>query len=134
MKKCNNCLILKPLTDFKSYTRNQCTKCFSFKKNQYRKKESVQARYYFLEYTRNAKKRKINFDLLEQDFSNFINKNCYYCNVKLEQIRLDRLDNNLGYTKDNVVPCCKSCNFLKGSLSYNEFMDKIYNIYKNHGK
>jgi hypothetical protein len=34
---------------------------------------------------------------------------------------IDRIDSSKGHTKDNVVPCCKYCNFGKGKLSLNEF-------------
>jgi len=59
-------------------------------------------------------------------------KECHYCGEELfwprskhegYQTNLDRKNNALGYTKENVVPCCGDCNFLKGSrFSYEEFL------------
>ena len=61
-------------------------------------------------------------------------KHCHYCNVELtrgeykkENNRsycplLDRKDPNIGYTKDNCVSCCPTCNFLKNQLSYDEML------------
>lgn len=44
---------------------------------------------------------------------------------------LDRLDNTKRHSKDNVVPCCFSCNEIKSSSSLNEFLLKIKSIYEN---
>ena len=65
---------------------------------------------------------------------------CYYCRVdfgKLTGSCLDRVDSNLGYHVDNVVPCCRRCNMLKS----NEFTEaetkfmvlalKIFRRYKD---
>jgi 5-methylcytosine-specific restriction endonuclease McrA len=35
---------------------------------------------------------------------------------------LDRMDNAKGHSLDNVVPCCKTCNLSKGSMSQEEFI------------
>ena len=41
---------------------------------------------------------------------------CYYCGSPMlsSGSGLDRLDNTLGYTVTNVVPCCSQCNLLRG--------------------
>jgi hypothetical protein len=36
---------------------------------------------------------------------------------------IDRLDNALGYTTANSVPCCKPCNQAKNDRSVDEFRD-----------
>lgn len=38
---------------------------------------------------------------------------------------LDRLDNSLGYTKQNCVPCCAVCNRGKNSMGYNEWKEYL---------
>ena len=40
----------------------------------------------------------------------------------MESTGLDRVDSNKGYTDDNVVPCCGSCNQLKNELPYKYFV------------
>ena len=40
---------------------------------------------------------------------------CAYCEVENGH-GLDRLDNALGHSKDNVVSCCEKCNFILGDL------------------
>ena len=35
---------------------------------------------------------------------------------------IDRMDNAVGYEKQNIVPCCKSCNYMKGTQSLDKFL------------
>ncbi len=56
---------------------------------------------------------------------------CYYCkkecllvyeNIREEkQWTLDRLDNNIGHCKDNVVICCLKCNLKRRTLDDEKF-------------
>ena len=56
---------------------------------------------------------------------------CYYCkseciflykNVREpKQWTLDRLNNDIGHTKDNVVICCLECNLKRGRLNDEKF-------------
>ena len=76
------------------------------------------------------------------------NKNCTYCgdepnncftdrlnkNYKVKYSGIDRIDSNIGYIKNNVVPCCNKCNTAKSILSQNEFKDLIIKIYNNYVK
>ena len=41
------------------------------------------------------------------------------------------MDNSMGYTIDNSVPCCKECNTAKSVLTVDEFVDLISRIYNN---
>lgn len=102
----------------------------------------------YRDYKDNARIRNIEFSLSESKFFKTIDEPCYYCNalpVKYNNIHLskhptdgdflrngiDRLDNNQGYTDENVVPCCKTCNYMKHTNSYEEFSNQIEKIYKN---
>ncbi|CAN0567044.1 unnamed protein product, partial [Laminaria digitata] len=40
---------------------------------------------------------------------------------------VDRVQNGT-YENHNVVPCCKTCNFMKGPLSVNDFLGKVKRI------
>lgn len=44
---------------------------------------------------------------------------------------IDRIDSEVGYTKENTVPCCKYCNTAKNTMSYNEFIEWIKRVYKH---
>ena len=78
--------------------------------------------------TNKAPKKNIMVTLTFDEFLEFtkINK-CHYCgceiewkrrktNVQSARYNLDRKDNNIGYTKENCVVCCKECNYAKGKF------------------
>ena len=64
------------------------------------------------------------FDLTFNQFMNFWQKDCFYCGNKIETIGLDRIDNKIGYIKENIISCCWICNKMKNQLSANEFINK----------
>ncbi len=95
-------------------------------------------------YKRNAKIRGIEYKLAEEQFKEITQKDCHYCGAKPNNVGkkehyngkyiyngLDRTDNKKGYTTDNVVPCCKFCNFQKKDLTLQEFRDWIKKVYNN---
>lgn len=49
--------------------------------------------------------------------------------VYYEYNGLDRVENEKGYTENNVVTCCRWCNQMKLDRSQNEFFEHISNIY-----
>lgn len=83
-------------------------------------------------YVKGAKKRGIPFALSKTHFQELIIKPCFYCNYHKEgEVHgIDRVDNQKGYIEDNVVPCCETCNVLKGSQHPQEFIDKMQAIYQ----
>jgi hypothetical protein len=77
-------------------------------------------------------------------FTELTQRDCHYCGAKpTTESRiargvtsyvyngLDRLNNALGYTLGNVVPCCATCNYFKGPRSYDEFMGLICRIHSH---
>jgi len=101
----------------------------------------------FEKYQYKAKKRKLRFDLTEDQFKEITQRDCYYCGVKPSNIKnskgsngeytysgMDRVDNNKGYTIDNVVPCCITCNMAKNNKTLHEFKDWIKKVYSNMEK
>jgi len=58
---------------------------------------------------------------------------CSYCGDDVSKETgggLDRVDNNVGYEKDNLKVCCKICNSMKSTLSEEEFRNHIVKIYE----
>jgi hypothetical protein len=51
----------------------------------------------------------------------FLTEKCYMCHCHFSHVdrnrrpTLDRIDNNIGHTKDNVLPCCIYCNTCKSN-------------------
>ena len=83
-------------------------------------------------------RRGIDWSLSKQETVEVIVNNCDYCGTPPDRLYkgvhryhgLDRIDSSLPYTKDNVVACCKTCNFAKNSLSVDEFkqwLERAYN-------
>ena len=93
-------------------------------------------------YKINAKNRGLEYKLTEKQFAKITKQNCYYCGAKPNNISkhpenfedyiyngLDRIDNDKGYTIDNVVPCCHQCNSAKRKLTLQEFKNWIKKVY-----
>lgn len=101
------------------------------KRSSYKKAYSKTARGKYHKYTWSSKKRNISFNLTFGEFNDIVSKPCWYCGEFSDEIELcgvDRLDNNLGYTVDNCIPCCTFCNQAKSNYSLNYFLYKIYII------
>jgi len=68
--------------------------------------------------------------LTEKEFKTYWKKQCYYCGDEIKLIGLDRKDNVIGYTINNIVPCCEVCNRMKMIMHHDDFIkqcDKIVN-------
>lgn len=80
-------------------------------------------------YKRGANKRSYSFELSPEEFRNIIDKPCKYCG-EIDGLwsGVDRLDNSIGYTVTNSVPCCKFCNQAKHTNSVEYFIEKCKRI------
>lgn len=98
-------------------------------------------------YTRRGRDLNIEFALTKEQCTQLFKSPCYYCgelpkirslaitklkNKLIESNGIDRLQSNLGYTVENTVACCKSCNYAKHILNYDQFIDKVKKIYSIH--
>jgi hypothetical protein len=60
---------------------------------------------------------KYDLDLTIDDCISMWAKGCFYCKSDISNVGgvgLDRIDNDKGYIKTNVLPCCGSCNLIRG--------------------
>ena len=53
------------------------------------------------------------YNFTDDELKNVLAQQCFYCNDS-ENIGLDRINNNLGHCKGNVIPCCSFCNMVRG--------------------
>lgn len=110
-------------------------------------------------YKSNAKRTNKEFALSYEETVQIFKTDCHYCGappstdftvqntrrkktkrilMNLEKIEdyavkvngIDRVDSYKGYIQNNVVPCCKTCNFAKNDLSYDEFINYIDRLIK----
>jgi hypothetical protein len=74
-----------------------------------------------------AKKRGLVFELTLEHITHFLwKKPCQYCGD--EALGIDRVDNTVGYTVANSVPCCKTCNLMKYRYTVEGFLAKCRQI------
>jgi 5-methylcytosine-specific restriction endonuclease McrA len=98
----------------------------------------------FFIYGKDAKKRGYDFNLDLNEFEEITKSKCFYCGVDPSLIYkhrknisddrgyiyngIDRKNNSKGYTIENSVPCCKTCNVMKGAMDlkeWDEWREKI---------
>lgn len=97
-------------------------------------------------YRSNAKRRGINFNINYEQFVLLSSKCCHYCGEPPKQILraryakcngvymyngLDRLNNDIGYVFENLVPCCKICNRAKYNMTEQDFIIWIFKACKH---
>lgn len=105
-------------------------------------------------YKVSAKYKKRVFELSLNEFKTLVDDNCHYCNTAptvkhyvhelngpcTNEARelaayiyngIDRLDPSIGYTRDNCVTCCKTCNVAKMAMTHMQFLLHIEKIYKH---
>lgn len=67
-----------------------------------------------------ALRMKINFELTFEQYCKKISEPCYYCNGFFPQViaggGLDKIDPLKGYTYNNVISCCRTCNIVKSNI------------------
>jgi hypothetical protein len=104
------------------------------------------ARALYTKYKRTAKSKEIYFDITFEHFLKITKENCTYCDRKPSQVYdlgnrqhngtytyngVDRQDNSKGYILNNVVACCKYCNYAKSDRNATDFLNWADRIYYN---
>ena len=96
-------------------------------------------------YIHGAKNRELKFDLSKEEFKILVTGKCTYCGEEPNSIvksssehsiflynGIDRVNNEIGYTKENVATCCGSCNKLKGTFERKFFIEQCKKIAKSN--
>lgn len=104
----------------------------------------------FSDIIKTAKDRNIPLEITKEDYRGIAFSPCAYCGeidekkitpsknrnvcvhyditevVKINGV--DRIDSDGNYSKDNIQPCCKKCNFMKLDLTEDSFLEHIKKI------
>jgi 5-methylcytosine-specific restriction endonuclease McrA len=148
--KCCDCGNIREVAicRIKSGVSKVCRKCANKRMRGIRKynNENYSAYSFFNAYKRSAKKRGYSFSIDKESFLLVSQQNCHYCgrkpSMKSKYSRkfpsgeiynypaythngIDRVNNNLGYSIDNIVPCCTICNRAKNSMTYIEYTEYL---------
>lgn len=101
--------------------------------------------YYYNNYKSGATRYNRVWELTLQQFEELVVKECTYCgntgdnyigNKSVTNFKtycgIDRIDNKIGYTKENCTTCCKYCNWMKRDMNVKEFLDRCKLICNNN--
>ncbi|MDD5013905.1 MAG: hypothetical protein PHW73_02240 [Atribacterota bacterium] len=111
----------------KQWRDNNREHLLSYRREYYKNRLSLGVQYGRLKAS--AKERNYLVSINSEEFEKIVLENCYYCNESEKRRGIDRLNSKEGYTKENSVPCCKICNYMKRSLTKEEFLNHINKIY-----
>lgn len=93
-----------------------------------------------------AKEKGIEFDITKEFLMELYEKQkgkCFYSDIEMRlvveernknnndyySLSIDRINSELGYTKDNTIPCCSVVNIMKNGLLSKEFLNICSKIY-----
>jgi hypothetical protein len=77
-----------------------------------------------------AEQRQLVWQLTDEEAQGLFTTACSYCGaVPSPFTGIDRIDSMKGYVKENCAPCCGYCNFMKGTLSREDFLARIERIH-----
>ena len=120
-----------------------CRRCYNLKRaprqREYRRAPGIKDRYNLADRQRRADPLKrssvILYDSRESDrragrannltvevIDSFISQGCSYCGDSTLKMTLDRKDNSVGHTRENVIPCCIRCNYIRRDMPYEAWL------------
>ena len=89
-----------------------------------------------LQYKRHARDRNLSWNLTYEQVEKIIQEPCFYCGTEKSNHKvtknckegydhngIDRIDSSVGYEPNNVVSCCKICNYAKSNLTKDDFIN-----------
>lgn len=124
-KTCKRCQEFLPLDNFSTlpnppYFRAECKICHNNKP----------ARHIAI-YKERAKENNIPFELKPDDFAS--KKNCNYCGGLVRNLRIELINESMGYLKNNCIICCNDCYKFKNNLDHDTFINMCLKIANNIG-
>lgn len=99
-------------------------------------------------YQKKARERRLPFELSADEFRSLVILPCNYCGVPPSQQvfgtlgrnrnraaftynGVDRVDNSVGYTVANCVPCCGACNMAKRNMPTGAFLQWLQRLFRH---
>jgi len=84
-------------------------------------------------YKRSATKKGVEWKLTDEEAGSMMTHECVYCNhidLSKRLNGIDRLNQQGDYTTENTVPCCWTCNYMKGVMDPRTFIERCSIISK----
>jgi len=124
-KNCKRCNEFKPLDNFSSlpnppYYRSECKRCHNFKP----------ARFYNV-YKEKSVKNSQEFKISMDYFLKYQDMECFYCGSSIKGIRIETKIFSVGFTDDNIISCCRSCQKFKSGNDHDNFL-KMCELISNY--
>jgi len=86
-------------------------------------------KYRFYALKSSAKCRGLIVEINIDDFIKITSDSCEYCGKENRNFGIDRVDSSIGYLKENCASCCSTCNFMKLSMTKEQFLEQVRDIY-----
>lgn len=126
-------------------TSRSCRQCSSFAVEIHNKLPEGEGAFndLYSHYRQSAKVRNLDWAISKEEAKVLFLQTCAYCgcapssawpinrtdmNGSFKYNGIDRLDSSTGYVLSNCVACCKTCNYMKRSLSVEQFKVHILRI------
>lgn len=91
----------------------------SVKRNREKRQEPAHRGRFFVYDARRFDKRKgFVCSLSIENASKLLDNECQFCGENGLQMTLDRIDNNIGHSDENVIPACIRCNLLRRDMPF----------------
>lgn len=126
-----------------SYLKSGHTKSCGCNRIYRHPEKNVGLRKLYYRYSFRSKRYPPKMDISLEEFKELTQKDCFYCGSPPSFVMkskskhseyiyngLDRINSELGYTKENVVPCCIHCNRMKLDHSQEDFKKLVSRIYE----
>ena len=83
--------------------------------------------YRFSMFKAQAARRGKKVELRRHEYARILRQSCVYCG-SMERIGVDRAQNDEHYTRANSVPCCATCNYMKGTMQIRVFAEHAHRL------
>ena len=120
------CYVCGKIKNKEYFVNQRCTYCYNtYRKTQDNRNKKSAFMIKLYEYKSKCKNNNWDWELLDEEAISLFKENCHYCN-EFQQINgIDRVNSDIGYKKNNCIPCCKKCNIMKLNYTKQSFLDIV---------